>query len=314
MTHSYSFLDKAWPPVSLEDANKAVPDLCKQVWKWNCSKRMTSKFDFIFDVYCAEASGDFLVTEPPITSCPFTLSTEPYLCVKTCRPFPPGRREVGKNNDHPQLLPPISIDGGTASVDVRREGERYLSCELVFRPLLRSLLMNLPVFVHDKPKGPDTSSRFIGVIFGMLREGLVSSCLHQRLTKRNQSVCFLLLLTTFLCWRRLYPSLQELVRWLRDRAREYIPRCAYPQARIPHQSAESVVRQPRHKPLGPYQTLPASLPSLPSSSTHIEGTADRIPWTPSHRIPLLKGRPLPPLSATPAGLADHLPDFGNHDN
>jgi len=174
--------------------------------------------------------------------------------------------------------------------------------------------MNLPVFIHDKPKDPDTSSRFVGVMFGMLREDLVPSCLDQRLTKRNQSVCFLLLLTTFLWWRRLFPSLQGLVGWLRDKAREYIPRCAYSQTRTFHQVAETVVRQPRHKPLDPYQTPPASHPLLPSSSIHIEDTADRIPWTPSHHIPLLKGRPLPPPNATPAGLADHLPDFGNHDN
>ena len=196
-----------------------------QVWKWICSKRMTSKFDFILDVYCSRLLGHRTANHPLLLFSS-RLSSLPSLCEESSSTIPTQEERVGKKIEHPQLLPPIPIELGHSIQTYGREGSKYLSFKLVRRPVLRPLPMNLPVFIHDKPKGPDTSSRFIGVIFGMLREGLVSSCLGQRLTKRNQSVCFLFLLTTFLWWRRLYPSLQGLVKWLRDKARAYIPRCA----------------------------------------------------------------------------------------
>ena len=133
--------------------------------------------------------------------------------------------------------------------------------------------------------------------------------------QRNQLVCFLLLLSTFLCWRRIYPSLHGLIKWLRERARVQFPRGAYSQPCTSHLIAENIVRQPRHKTLERHQQSPTSHPSLPFSPVIQGDITDRIPSTPSHHIPLPRHRRLHPPSATSAGLqADHLPDFGDYDD
>ena len=135
-------------------------------------KSMTSKFDLFLTFIArgllwASRQSRLLTSSHP--------SSLPSGCEESQPSIPTQGTLARKNVIHPQLFcrpcPYNGQHGGRSG----GEAQEYLSPELVYRSVSHPLLMNLPVFIHDKPKapkGPGTSSRFIGVIFGMLRETL----------------------------------------------------------------------------------------------------------------------------------------------
>lgn len=147
--------------------------------------------------------------------------------------------------------PPYSLDSHrprewTAFEDVQKAIAAYLNRGQ--RPRTSLSLMILSTSTPNVPNKSHIASNVIGVLCGTLCEVVFSGRLGQRLTGFTvlvQSVCFILLTATFVWWRDLFPSLQSLVRSLRERATTYFSQSAYSHTRPPHLNAEPTTQQTR---------------------------------------------------------------------